>query len=222
MLCAWAIRVMLKTEAMDFYMDPRGIMPKDVAEAIHAPIPLQMEFIAGHEFAHHILGHLSPISVTDKPIFCAITPRDEDYMLLPAFSQSQQEELDADKQAVLLLEKNEQHRTQVLDAALLWFGCLELYEAVADFMHPSVPWVPVSHPSARQRFEQLLSGVPIPRGYDDSRSKRLLKTIDVLKPILVEDVSANIETYEMYGSVYLDKPDSEWRGPKLVDRKDYY
>jgi hypothetical protein len=217
-----AIRVMLKTEAMDFYMDPRGIMPKDVAEAIHAPIPLQMEFIAGHEFAHHILGHLSPISVTDKPIFCAITPRDKDYMLLPVFSQSQEEELDADKQAVLLLKKNEQHRTQVLDAALLWFGCLELYKAVVDFMHPSAPWVPVSHPSARQRFEQLLSGVPIPLGYDDSRSKRLLKTIDVLKPILVEDVSVNIETYEMYGSVYLDKPDSEWRGPKLVDRKDYY
>ncbi len=217
-----AVRVMLKTEAMDFYMDPRGIVPQDAGETIHAPIPLQMEFIAGHEFAHYVLGHLTPSSVTEKPVFRAITLKDEDYMPLPAFTHSQQEELDADKQAILLLEKDDRHRAEVLDAALLWFGCLELYEAVVDFMYPSNAWEPSSHPSARQRFEHLLASFPPSVGCDDSLCKEFLKTIDVMKPILLEDVSLNTETYEKYGSVSLDKPDSEWRGPELIDRKDYY
>lgn len=218
-----AMRVMLKTEAMDFYMDPRGILPRHIGKAIHAPISLQMEFIAGHEFAHYILGHLSPTSVAEKPIFRAITPSDEDYRPLPAFTLSQQQEIDADEHAILLLKGNRRHQEEVLDAALVWFGCLELYEAIANFMYPSSrPWIPSSHPTARQRLEHLLERVSIPSGQDQSRWKNLLKTIDVLKPILVEDVSMNIETYETYGSVYLDKPNSEWRGPELIDRKDYY
>ena len=30
------------------------------------------------------------------------------------------------------------------------------------------------------------------------------------------------ERYETYGSVYLDKPNTEWRGRELKDRVDYY
>lgn len=217
-----AIRVMLKTETMDFYMDPRGIIPHEAEEVIQSQIPLQMEFIAGHEFAHHILGHLSSSSIKDRPVFSAITPRDKDYMPLPAFSQSQQQELDADKQAILFLKKDDFHRSEVLNAALLWFGCLELYEAVMDFMYPSNPWAPSLHPSARQRFKHLLASFPSPFGYKGSPFEEFLKSIDALKKILLEDVSINIESYEMYGSVYLDKPDSKWRGPELIDREDYY
>jgi len=209
-----AIRVMLKTEAMDFLMDPRGIVPNDVGMSIHSPIPLQLEFIAGHEFAHHMLGHLSAESVLTKPIFRAITPRDEDYMPLPSFSHTQQEELDADINAILFLQKDEHHRAQVLDAALLFFACLELYEAAADFMYPSSSSLPSSHPPARARIENLLSGIPLPLEYDHSCRKRLLKSVDALKPTLIEDISVNIKNYEFYGSVYLDAPDTEWRGPR--------
>lgn len=217
-----AIRVMLKTEAMDFLMDPRGIVPESVGVAIHAPIPLQLEFIAGHEFAHRILGHLDSAAMTDKPIFRAITPSDDNYKPLPAFSQSQQEELDADRHAILLLANSPEHQAEVLDAALLWFGCLDLYEAVSEFMYPSNPWTPASHPTARQRFQQLVAlSESLGRG-DVTLCRRLLQTIDHLKPILLEDVSTSFDSYEVYGSVYLDRPNSEWRGPEVIDRKDYY
>ena len=217
-----AVRVMLKTEAMDFFMDPRGIIPNSVSDAIHAPIPLQMEFIAGHEFAHYILGRISANAVTDKPIFHAITPRDESYKPLPVFSQSQQQELDADFEAIEFVEKDPAHRTALLDAALLWFACLDLYEAVADALYPANPWVLPSHPSARTRFEHLLANAPKPSSYDMEPWSQLMESIKVLKPLLLDDVSTNIDKYEFYGSVYLDKPNSEWRGKELVDRKDYY
>lgn len=217
-----AVRVMLKTEALDFYMDPRGIVPSDVGEAIHEPIPLQMEFIAGHEFAHHVLDHLSPAAVCDRPIFHAISARDDDYKALPVFTKSQQQELDADTRAILLVENDRKHRIELFDAALLWFACLDIYEAVADALYPSSPWLLPTHPSARQRFDHLLTTIPTPARYDHSRWTELLETVDKWKAALLEDVSVNIKTYEMYGSVYLDKPDSEWRGPQLIDRKDYY
>ena len=34
-------------------------------------------------------------------------------------------------------------------------------------------------------------------------------------------MSLNFDMYEMYGSVYLDKPNTNWRGRELIDRKDY-
>jgi len=34
--------------------------------------------------------------------------------------------------------------------------------------------------------------------------------------MLQEDVTLNIEAYENYGSAYLDKPDTKWRGVNLL------
>jgi len=217
-----AIRVMLKTETMDFLMDPRGIIPESVGLAIHKPIPHQLEFIAGHEFAHYVLGHLDRANLVEKPVYFAISSQDDDYKPLPVFSQLQQKEFDADRCAILLIERDREHQFEVLDAALLWFGCLDLYEAVVHFVYPSNPWVPGTHPTARQRFKAL---VELSRsfGRDDARlSNQFISTIDRLKDMLLEDVSTQMELYEFYGSVYLDKPDTEWRGAELIDRKDYY
>ena len=36
-----------------------------------------------------------------------------------------------------------------------------------------------------------------------------------------EDVSVNFDLYEMYGSLYLAKPNTEWRGRELIDRIDF-
>ena len=217
-----AVRVMLKTEAMDFLMDPRGILPKSVANTIHAPIHQQMEFIAGHEFAHYILGHISADAITNKPIFHAITPHDKDYKPLTVFSHSQRQELDADLKALEFVEKDEAHRIALLDAALLWFACLDLYEAVSDALCLRNPCIPSSHPSAKNRFEHLLANVLKPANYNVGQWSRIIETVETFKPLLLHDISTNIEMYEFYGSVYLDKPNTAWRGKELIDRKDYY
>lgn len=53
-----AIRVMLQTEALDFKMDPRGIIPKVIQKEMYHTYPFQAQFLAGHEYAHFLLGHL--------------------------------------------------------------------------------------------------------------------------------------------------------------------
>jgi len=114
-------------------------------------------------------------------------------------------------------------RIEVFEAALFWFGCLELYETVLDAMYPQNPWSYRSHPTARERFNHILTNMPTPSDTEITDWKRFLETIDKFKEFLLNDVSRNIELYEMYGSVYLlDEPNTEWRGPKLVDRVDYY
>ena len=50
------------------------------------------------------------------------------------------------------------------------------------------------------------------------------KNADQLKKFINEDISENYgEVYddELYGSVYLDLPNTEWRGKELIDRVDY-
>ncbi|HES75487.1 MAG TPA: hypothetical protein ENO09_00615, partial [bacterium] len=124
-----AIRVMLRKEAMDFYMDPRGIVPPRIATAIHAPIPLQLRFIAGHEFSHFILGHLSETNLIDQPIFYALSNAENEYKPVKVYNTSQHNEFDADLQAIMLPRYSSRQRNELLRAALLWFGCLELFYA---------------------------------------------------------------------------------------------
>lgn len=217
-----AIRVMLKTETLDFLMDPRGIVPQDVYDAIHAPIPLQMEFIASHEFAHYILGHLSDSKVVNKPIYFAISPKDEDYKPMAVYNQSQKEEFEADIQAILLPQYDQKKRKHLIEAVLLWFGCLDLYEAVCNAICPRSPWSYLSHPTAKERFKNILTTASSSLDINQENWKGFMSTVENFKEFLLQDVSVNIETYHTYGSVYLDKPNTEWRGAKLVDRVDYY
>jgi hypothetical protein len=138
------------------------------------------------------------------------------------YNQSQQEEFEADVQAILLPAYNSIQKKFIVEAALLWFGCLDLYETVCDTMCPKNPWSYKTHPTARQRFDNLLTRIPTPSGFNLGQWKQLMKLTDNNKQILSDDISANIEAYEFYGSVYLDKPNTEWRGKELIDREDYY
>lgn len=217
-----AIRVMLKTEAMDFLMDPRGIVPNKIASAIHAPIPLQMQFIAGHEFAHFVLGHLSDSNLIEQPVFYAMSERDVEYKPIKVYNSAQKNEFEADLQAILLPTYSARKRGELLHAALLWFGCLELYQSVCDVMFPQSSWTYQTHPTARERYENLLTNIPTPKGFLSQHWQEFPKLLEQMTKLLQEDVSRNFEAYEMYGSTYLDEPNTQWRGRELIDRVDYY
>ena len=217
-----AIRVMLKTEAMDFYMDPRGIIPADVAEAIHEPIFLQKQFIAGHEFAHYFLGHLSDNKIKEQPVFFAISNQDDEYRPEVVYNPSQKDEFEADLHSIISPVYTEEERADILQAALLWFGCLELYEAVLDVIAPVSSSKYQTHPPARARYENLLKNVPTSVELQTEHWREFPKLLDNLIEFLQEDVAFNCDMYEQYGSVYLDKPNTLWRGKELIDREDYY
>lgn len=215
-----AIRVMMQSEALDFLMDPRGIIPKDIMEDIHAPISYQLQFIAGHEFAHYLLGHLSDKKLMNKPILKAIFNGQEDYGFQKTYNYSQKNEFEADVKSIEFGNYNEYEKRMVFEAALIWFASLDLYEAIENYISPPIGYI--THPPARDRFENLLEKIAMPKGYDYESWKGMLKVIDFYKKYFVDDIAVNIDNYETYGSVYLDKPNTEWRGKELIDREDYY
>jgi hypothetical protein len=216
-----AIRIMLRTETMDFSLDPRGIVPDRVESAVARPILPQLQFIAGHEFAHFILGHLSEASIVEKPLIYALAAGEEDSKPMRIYTKSQAQELEADIQSVLLPLYDPRQRAEIFQGALLFFACLELYQTVREVMSPSNPWAFKSHPSAMERYENLLRNITKPDGLDMSTWERLPMVVEALKAVLKQDVTLNPDVYETYGSVYLDEPNSKWRGPELIDRRDY-
>ena len=56
---------------------------------------------------------------------------------------------------------------------------------------------------------------------DEELIELLINLIAPLKDFLQDNISTNIEMYEVFGSVYLSEPNTEWRGRELIDRVDY-
>ncbi|UXB11302.1 hypothetical protein GP476_07520 [Aeromonas dhakensis] len=219
-----ALRVMLRTESMDFYMDPRGTLPESIQSAINQPIFYQLQFLAGHEFSHYLLGHLTEDNVSTQAIFHALSPSTDEPLYNPqtVFNNSQKDELSADIYSIKLPRYSNRHRSKILDAALLFFTSLELYEVAKECISPRCPWIPKTHPSARERYENLLYEMKV-----DDRDRAVLlgnhnDVISTYSDFIQEDIATGFENYEVYGSIYLDEPNTKWRGRKLIDRVDYY
>ena len=51
--------------------------------------------------------------------------------------------------------------------------------------------------------------------------KQIPELVSWWEKFIIKDVSENFEMYEMYGSLYLAAPNTEWRGRELIDRVDY-
>lgn len=217
-----AVRVMLKTETLDFLMDPRGMVTEVMSYNMHLPINYEYMTIIGHEFAHYLHGDLENSKCVNKPIFHAISKEDEDYNNIKVFSHSQQQEFDADLLSLKLPNLDDDEYKKLFEATLLWFMSLSIYEEVTKLMFPVSSWAPKSHPTAFERINNILTNSKIPIGFDLDKFESAQKTVKYYQEWIVDDVNANLESYEMYGSVYFDKPNTEWRGEALVDRVDYY
>lgn len=216
-----ALRIMLETEALDFLMDPRGIVPNNIQKRIYSSVPFIMQFIAGHEYAHLILGHLDDKKTTKMHMLKAVFKSQNDYKLLDVYSTSQQNELDADVASINLPNYGQQEKMFVFEAALMWYAFLDIYESVEHTIFP--PIRVQSHPTAKDRYFNLLNKVETPSGFNyEYWDKQLPKAIEQYRNFFIDEVGYNIDFYEMNGSAYLDKPNTKWRGRELIDRVDYY
>jgi hypothetical protein len=61
----------------------------------------------------------------------------------------------------------------------------------------------------------------IPDDFNTDQIEAALNRAKKYKEWLCEDIAVNIEIYEFYGSMYLDEPNTKWRGKELIDRVDY-
>lgn len=216
-----AIRVMLQTEALDFKMDPRGIIPKVIQKEMYHTYPFQAQFLAGHEYAHFLLGHLDNTKIEQKHLFKAMFKSQEDYRKIGAYTISQKHEFEADLASITLPNYTDVEKQFVYEYALLWFAYLAIYEAIEDYLVPPIGYQ--THPSAISRYQNLLDKVPKYKGFNVKYyTQELPDIVDKYRTFFIEDIGYHCDSYEMYGSAYLDAPNTKWRGKELIDRVDYY
>lgn len=215
-----AARIMLGTESLDFEMDPRGIIPKEVSEIIIRPFSFQSIFLAGHEYSHFLLGHLDDKKTQLRGLNKTYFKNETDYKKINAYTIDQKHEFAADLGAMNEALFEDDYYEKYYFYTLLWFAALSVFEAVEDTMFPPIGHQ--SHPGAIARYNNIIEHARRPKGFDERLYlEEIPAMVDFYRKILIEDCQSNADEYEKYGSVYLDAPNTEWRGRELIDRKDY-
>lgn len=216
-----ACRVMLNTEAQDFVFDPRGIIPKDIMDDLKTEWRLNNLFLAGHELSHFILDHIKEDNQKEMGFLKPHFKDDTDYRKIMGYTISQKHEFAADLAALNLVELSDEKYSVYYSAALNWFAILAVYEGVEDSISPPMGFNQ-THPGAIARYTNLLNNARRPKDFDE---KLYIETLPELisnwREVMINDAAEHIDMYEMYGSVYLDKPNTAWRGRELIDRVDY-
>ena len=214
-----ASRLMLDREALDFEMDPRGIIPPDIQKSLMQSYPFQSMFLAGHEYSHYLLGHLDDKCVSKKGIIKAHFKDETDYRMLNAYTTNQKQEFEADITAMNLPVLNDQFYGTYYYYTLLWFASLSIYEAVEDCIFP--PFGQQTHPGAKARYQNIIENARRPKYFDRRLfCEKIPAIIEFYRELMINDVSLNFDAYEQYGSVYLAAANTEWRGRELIDRVD--
>lgn len=215
-----AIRVMLQREALDFEVDPRGIIPKEITDVINPIYPAQMSFLAAHEYAHLINGDLEDKNIKEVAILQARFKDQADYKKINAYTASQKKEFAADLGAMAYPEWNKEIYSYTYSATMLWLSALAIFEAVENTIFPPNGYQ--THPGAKARYNNILENAPHPFDFEQNvYYNDLPQLVSFWEEKMSEDVSSNFEFYEFYGSAYLANPNTEWRGRELIDRIDY-
>lgn len=215
-----AVRVMLQREALDFECDPRGIIPAEILNQINPIYPAQTAFLVGHEYSHLINGDLSHGSNTKMAVLKARFADETDYKMINSYNIKQQHEFNADLGGLEYPIMSPELYSYQYHATMLWFASLAIFEAAENTIF--LPNGFQSHPGAKARYKNILENAKRPFDFDENfYCKDLPEAVSEWEQIIIEDVQENFEMYEMYGSIYLGAPNTEWRGRELIDRVDY-
>lgn len=209
-----SVRISMQNELMDFEIDPRGIIPTDIRRKIDELVFFEKQFIAGHEFSHYLCGHLK-----SKCIKRIYTIKNK-FFNESVYNISQQHEFEADLSSITRPVYNDEEKGKIIHAAVVFFASLDFAEFVDNLLNPNIIGYK-SHPSAMDRFNKIISVFSddvLKYGYD---IKGLIEITNYYKKLIKEDLDENLDIYDFYGSYYLDKPDTKWRGKELIDRVDY-
>lgn len=213
------IRTMLKTETLDFEQDPRGVIPKELEESNNYIVEHQLQFIIGHELSHHYLNHLEKSKTIKRNIYRLFDNEESELETKEFYNCSQEQEFEADNLSLELLEKCDNLNSYYVQGAITFFGYLEIFESVSDYLFPpSILYQ--THPNPADRYKKIIEKYEV---YTDKKFiSNFLESVKGYKKEILEEIGFEVEKYEMYGSIYLAEPDTKWRGRALIDRKDYY
>ncbi|WP_182033556.1 hypothetical protein [Enterobacter bugandensis] len=209
-----ALRIMLKSESLDFDIDPRGEVPEEIEQELSRYIDDQMLFLIAHEYSHYFLGHMDNANLIDDVMHHAI--EDIDGKTPKYFTHGQQQELDADVDAINRQDLSEPAVHRIVTAAIFFFAYIDILKSVREQISPSFSIIK-THPDPTDRLENLVKYFEDKCEIDKENINILLHSVELIKDSLQEDIATNFDSWEQYGSIYL----GEWRGKPLVDRVDY-
>jgi hypothetical protein len=203
-----ALRIMIGSEAQDFEIDPRGILPPRAEGAIRQIVDSMIEFTFGHEYAHLLLNHLPSVETTAKQV------GSQDHK-----SYSHAQEYAADLHAIKII-RDRVARADLAQAAYRVFLYLNLIELMS-IDNSDVPRFSVSttHPTPVDRLRALKHALS---GQNDPARDELevvITSMHAIKNSLIEEInnSSRNDLLTFYGSIYM----RGLGGKQRKDRIDY-
>jgi len=196
-----AVRLILGSEALDFEIDPRGILDDTTEREVRELVQNQMKFTFGHEYAHLLCGHLSEPDMIIKLNAFPNTPANEQKLKV----YNHQLEFEADIFSLKNIESNYNTFTSVSRGALSVLIYLHFIEAVSDFCKMPQFSVSLTHPTPTDRIKNLQKGLGsksplseemITDAFDTSK-----KMVNIFHRRVSNSDREDILTF--YGSVYM-------------------
>jgi hypothetical protein len=206
-----ALRTMSLSETLDFELDPRGIVPEHIHASISELVHAQLQFIIGHEYAHHRLGH-SFDSTSPRAPYVVQNSHAVD---LSVYKREWVQEYDADISSVVGSGTSITEYTRV-HGAIHFFLALLVYEIIAEANDPKFKNIQ-THPPTTKRYWNVVKTRGVDWGVEVEEADQWLKTHLAWADRLLEFNQKYPDRLTRYGSMYL----GQWRGPVLVDRVDY-
>ena len=202
-----AYRIMNESEALDFDLDPRGLLPPKVEAKVRELAFDQMQFTFGHEYAHYLCGHIS----------CGDVPMPGDRTEARTFAHDL--EFEADAQAVRLVQQSAGAMRRVAHGALFVLIFLDTLYCLKQ-QHTLRP-LPVSetHPSPVDRLWALQKTLGARSPMTDGDIRHALdvcgQLIEAFPWLLKSADRPDVLTF--YGSIYLPS----YMGKPKLDRIDF-
>lgn len=212
-----AQRIMAGHESFDFDIDPRAILPEHVEVWIKSITDLQYQFILGHEYSHHLLGHVKDSNLHADALssFMHMYNGSE---TVQHYKYSHSLEYDADWHSIKNIKGNSRFRNDLSKAAFLTLMYLETSRIVLDYVNPRRISHMSSHPDPVSRVYKIRKKLNNKYGF----SREILENnLSYLKRYTEQFVSQylvfNFDSFEKYGSHYLPN----FKSRLLTDRVDF-
>lgn len=195
-----AVRIMSGVEALDFEIDPRAIFPLDTERKLNTLVMHQMQFTFGHEYAHHLCGHMSSPETegdavsSETSIFNRNTLRLYNYDL----------EYQADLNSLKNIQSNPNAYAQVAMGSFSVLLYLHFLNDVWEKLGFKKFSVSETHPSAIDRLQKIFQGLGKNSPVNEKELEDSLALSNNLSDIFVSQLErVRDDALKFYGSVYL-------------------
>lgn len=212
-----AQRIMAGHESFDFDIDPRAILPEHIEIWINYVTNLQYQFILGHEYSHHLLGHVKDSNLRSEALSSFIRMHEGDSKI-KYYKYSHKFEYDADWHSIKNIKGNSKFKDELANAAFLTLMYLESSRMILDYINPRRANQVSSHPDPSSRIYKIRKKLNNRYGFTREQIENNLHYLNgYTKSFISKYLVFNFDEFEKYGSHYLPN----YKEKLLIDRVDY-